>query len=82
MDLETYIAAWDPYKVVEFGINNDEYSQDVKDIKQQFRDTMKDKDVGELVHSVFAENFAQAYPGLKDECLRRGGAIKRLLVKK
>ena len=79
MSIYDYIAKWDPMGLIQSGYPKDEYRSEAFEIIFQYRTSMTEADVAELVHRVFVERLELDPKGFKEQTLERSGELKRIL---
>lgn len=79
MTIVDYLAAWDPYGLIDETLNLDEYSVEAAEVKFKYSSSMSADEVGILIHSIMVDKFEHDFPGLIDECKRRGSVIKQVI---
>lgn len=81
-NLEKYFATWDPMDFIkELEAPADEYSLEVKTVFERYKEEMTPEQVGVLTYNVFVEMIESDYEGFKEDAIRRGEDIKRIIDK-
>ena len=80
MTLEQYFAEWDPMGFIkEIGAPEDEYSLEADTVQNRYQSKMTAEQVGELTYAVFVEMIEVDFDGFKEDAIRHGEEIKKIL---